>query len=71
MVEAIGLIASVLVVICFFLNGEKRIRTVNTIGSGVFLIYAILIDSVSLIFLNSVSVVVNLFKIYKLNRRKF
>lgn len=65
-VEIIGIVASVLVVISFFLNGETYIRAVNMIGSVVFVIYGSLLGSISVIFLNSMSIIINTIKIYKL-----
>lgn len=70
MVELIGVIASIVVVISFFMNGEKRIRKMNTVGSFIFGIYGILINSISIQFLNIVSVIVNIIKIYKLNQEE-
>lgn len=66
MVEILGVIASVIIAISFFTNGEKRIRAINSIGSAMFLIYGFLLGSVSLVILNTVSIIVNLIKIKKL-----
>lgn len=66
MVELVGVIASMIIVVSFFMNGEKHIRTVNTVGSVIFAVYGLLLGSISIIFLNVVSVVVNIIKIYKL-----
>lgn len=68
MVEIIGIIASITVAVSFFMNGETRIRTVNIIGSAIFGIYGILIGSISIILLNAVSIIVNIMKIYKINK---
>lgn len=70
MVEIIGLIASVLVAASFFMNGEKSIRAVNMIGAAVFVIYGALIGSISVVFLNALSIIVNLVKIYKMKKEK-
>lgn len=66
MIEMIGIIASSVVAVSFFMNGERRIRTVNTIGSIIFAIYGLLIGSVSIVFLNALSIIVNAIKIYKI-----
>lgn len=68
MVEVIGIIASMLVTVSFFMNGEKRIRLANLIGSVVFLAYGLMLGSISVIFINLVSIVVNAIKIYKINK---
>ncbi len=70
MVEVIGIVASVMIVVSFFVNGEKTIRAANMVGSAVFIIYGVLIGSFSLIFLNSASIIVNTIKIYKINKER-
>jgi len=70
MVEVIGIVASVMIVVSFFVNGEKTIRAVNMVGSAVFIIYGVLIGSFSVIFLNSASIIVNTIKIYKINKER-
>ena len=68
MVELIGIIASVMIVISFFMNGERRIRAVNMVGSIIFVVYGIWIGSISVAFLNTVSIIVNTMKIYNINK---
>ena len=70
MVEVIGIVASVMIVVSFFVNGEKTIRAVNMVGSAVFIIYGVLIGSFSVIFLDSASIIVNTIKIYKINKER-
>ena len=66
MIELVGIIASVVVAIAFFVNGERHIREVNMIGSAIFVIYGLLISSISLVFLNTLSIFVNTIKLYKI-----
>lgn len=68
MVEIIGIIASAMIVISFFMNGERRIRAVNMVGSVIFVVYGIWIGSISVAFLNTVSIIVNTMKIYNINK---
>lgn len=70
MIELIGIMASVVIVISFFMNGESKLRTLNIVGSIVFIIYGVLIGSVSVVFLNAVSTVVNFVKIHRLRKEK-
>ena len=70
MIELIGIMASVVIVISFFMNGESKLRTLNIVGSIVFVIYGVLIGSVSVVFLNAVSTVVNFVKIHRLRKEK-
>lgn len=52
MYEIIGVIASVIVLISFVMNAEKKIRIINIIGALLFVIYGILINAFSVWFLN-------------------
>ena len=68
MIEFIGIIASSIIVISFFLDGETKLRSFNILGSIIFVIYGFLIGSISIVFLNLVSTGVNLVKINKLKK---
>lgn len=68
MIEFIGIVASSIIVISFFLDGETKLRSFNILGSIIFVIYGVLIGSISIVFLNLVSTVVNLVKINKLKK---
>ena len=70
MIELIGIMASVVIVISFFMNGESKLRTLNIAGSIVFVIYGVLIGSVSVVFLNAVSIIVNVVKVHRLRKEK-
>ena len=63
--EVIGVCASVIVLISFLLKGEEKIRIVNLIGAILFVIYGLLIHAFSVWFLNSVLVLVHLYKLIK------
>ena len=65
--ELIGLTGTVLILIGFLSNSEKRIRIFDMIGSACFVIYGILIGAYSNIILNGILIFVHL---YKLNRMK-
>lgn len=68
MYEAIGVVASVIVLISFALNGEKKIRIINIIGALLFVIYGIFINAFSVWFLNGALVLVHTYKLIKLNK---
>ena len=68
--EIIGIIASLIVLLSFAQPNEIRIRLVNSIGSTLFVIYGILIGSISVWFLNGVCVIVNAIKILKERKSK-
>lgn len=63
--EVIGVCASVIVLISFLLKGEEKIRIVNLVGAILFVIYGLLIHAFSVWFLNSVLVLVHLYKLIK------
>lgn len=52
--EALGLTATLFVIIAFAMKGEKRIRQFDLIGATLFVIYGMAIGSVSTIVLNMV-----------------
>ena len=59
--EVIGIMAGLLVVISFLFRKEKTIRIVNIFGSIVFIIYGILINSLSILLLNTILIVIHLY----------
>ena len=63
-IELIGTTASILVLISFLFNDLKTIRIINIIGSLIFMIYASLISSFSIWFLNIILVIINIVKIF-------
>ena len=65
--EIIGLAGTLLILIGFLSNSEKKIRIFDMIGSACFVTYGILIGAYSNIVLNGILIFVHL---YKLNRMK-
>ena len=65
--ELIGIAGTVMILIGFLSNSEKRIRIFDMIGSACFVTYGILIHAWSNILLNGILIFVH---IYKLNRMK-
>ncbi len=63
--EIIGTIASIIVLLSFLMKGEKRIRLINILGALVFVIYGVLIGAFSIWFLNSILVVIHIYKLIK------
>lgn len=64
--EIIGTIASIVIMLAFILNGEKKIRIVDLIGAILFIVYGVLIKSFSVVFLNGCLTLVQIYKLYKL-----
>lgn len=66
MFELIGVIASVMVLISFIMNGEEKIRIINIIGALLFVVYGLLIGAFSVWFLNGTLLFVHIDKLLKL-----
>ena len=67
-VEVLGILATIFVLLSFLFNEQKLIRIVNIIGAVIFVIYGILINSISVWLLNGVLIVIHL--VYLLRREK-
>lgn len=65
MVEILGIIATLFIVIAFTMNSKKLIRIFDTIGAILFIIYGILIGSLSVWLLNGILVIINIYKLIK------
>lgn len=63
MVEILGIVATLFILAAFSLNDKKLIRLVDSIGALLFVIYGILINSLSVWLLNICLIIINLYKI--------
>lgn len=63
MVEVLGIVATLFILAAFSLNDKKLIRLVDSIGALLFVIYGILINSLSVWLLNICLIIINLYKI--------
>jgi hypothetical protein len=68
MVEIIGICASLTVLVSFLFKGEINIRLINIFGALVFVIYGILIGSISVWFLNGALIIIHIFKLLALRK---
>ena len=68
MYEAIGVLASVIVLLSFVMNGESKIRIINIIGAFLFIVYGVLINAFSVWFLNGTLLIVHIYKLIKLKK---
>lgn len=66
MIELIGILATMLVLISFLMENELHIRVVNIFGAILFVVYGILISSLSVWLLNGVLIFIHLHRIKKL-----
>ncbi|MEH2940849.1 YgjV family protein [Lawsonibacter sp. JLR.KK007] len=68
MVELIGYLGSVLVVVSMLMSSVVKLRVINTIGSGIFAGYALLIHSYPTALMNACLVGINLYNLVRLRQ---
>lgn len=68
MIEMIGYLGSGLVVISMLMSSVVRLRVINTIGSGVFAAYALMIHSYPTALMNVCLVSINIYNLAKLRQ---
>ena len=71
--EVIGFLASIIVIISITFNPQSRkgsicLRSVNLIGSIVFVIYGVLLPAYATVFMNCVAGIINLIYLIKILR---
>lgn len=69
-VELIGYLASVVILIGFTFKSESKIRTINMIGSLLFIVYGLLIKAYPLALLNALTIVVNIRALVKTKNKE-
>ena len=70
MIELIGLIATLFVLISFLQKSEINIRKFNIVGASLFVIYGLLISSVSVWLLNGILLGVHIKRLKELYNEK-
>ena len=68
-IEIVGYIGSLLVLVSFLMVSVVKLRIVNTIGSLIFMIYALIIKSYPTAIMNFCLVLINLHFLYRLNKK--
>lgn len=69
LIEIFGYIGSLLVLVSFLMVSVVKLRIVNTIGSVIFMIYALIIKSYPTAIMNFFLVLINLHFLYRLNKK--
>lgn len=69
MIEMIGYLGSALVVVSMLMSSVVKLRIVNTVGSGIFAAYALMIHSYPTALMNVCLVGINLYNLAKLRRK--
>tara|TARA_B100001057_G_scaffold448844_1_gene489525 strand:- start:1158 stop:1382 length:225 start_codon:yes stop_codon:yes gene_type:complete len=70
LLEITGWIATTFIISSFLINDIVRLRSVNLIGAFCWLIYGIMSGSSSIIFLNAVIIVIQVFKLWGLLKER-
>lgn len=68
--EAVGILASLFVFVSFFWSNEKLTRIINMVGCTVFVVYAILIGSVSVCVMNGACLILHIVKLVQMHIKK-
>jgi len=68
MANAIGMLASIMILICFMMNDERKIRIIDAIGAGLYVVYGLLICSFPNVFMNAVLILIQVYKLIRLER---
>ena len=69
MIEMIGYLGSILVLVSMLMSSVVKLRVINTIGSGIFAAYALMIHSYPTALMNGALVGINIYNLVKLNQR--
>ncbi len=69
LLEIVGWIATFVVISSFLVNNMLKLRTINFLGATLWLIYGIIAQSFSIIFLNIVVMCIQSYKIYFLIKK--
>ena len=64
--EFIGICGTILILIGFLSNSQKKIRIFDMLGSFCFVTYGILIGAYSNIILNGILIVIHLYKLHRI-----
>lgn len=68
-IEMVGYLGSILVVVSMLMSSVIKLRVINTIGSGVFAAYALIIHSYPTALMNFCLVAINVYNLVKLSKR--
>lgn len=69
-IEAVGYLGSALVLVSFLMASVVKLRVVNSVGSIIFAVYALIIHSYPTALMNVCLVLINLYFLWKLRNRE-
>ena len=67
-IEMVGYLGSVLVVVSMLMSSVIKLRVINTVGSGIFAVYALIIHSYPTALMNFCLVTINVYNLIKLSK---
>lgn len=67
--EIVGIIGTVIILVAFMQNTEKKIRIFDLIGAACFVAYGILVKAYSNILLNGILIIIQISKLYGIKKR--
>lgn len=70
MIEVLGIMASLFIILAFLFKDIRIIRILDTIGALLYVIYGILIYSWANIFLNTILILIQIYRLIELKRNK-
>ena len=70
MIEILGIVARLFIILAFLFKDVRIIRILDTVGALLYVIYGILIHSWSNIFLNTVLILIQIYRLIELKRNK-
>ena len=70
MIEILGIVASMFIILAFLFKDVRIIRILDCVGALLYVVYGILINSWSNIFLNSVLILIQIYRLIELKRNK-
>ena len=70
MIEILGIVASLFIILAFLFKDIRIIRILDTVGATLYVIYGILIDSWANIFLNTILILIQIYRLIELKRDK-
>lgn len=65
-IEIVGYVGSVLVVVAMLMSSVVKLRIINTIGSSISLVYALIVGAYPLALMNGCLIIINFYNLHKL-----
>ena len=70
MIEVLGILASLFIILAFLFKDIRIIRILDSLGALLYVVYGILIHSWANIFLNTVLILIQIYRLIELKRSK-